>query len=97
MTKENPYLLPDYCKPVHYDLELAPNIEADTCKGHETILLNILQPTKEIKLNVNEVTITEAKIGSKVVKVIYDKKMQTAKLTGTTLLQKGTVEISLKF
>lgn len=97
MTKENPYLLPDYCKPVHYDLELTPHIEEGICKGEETILVDIVNPTKEIKLNVNEITITEAKIGQKIVKVVYDKNMQTAKLVSATLLQNGQITVSLKF
>lgn len=97
MAKENPYLLPDCCKPLQYDLELTPSIEEGICKGKVTILVEIINPTKEIKLNVNEVVITEAKIGQKIVKVIYDKKIQTAKLVNATLLQKGKIPVSLKF
>ncbi len=97
MQKENPYLLSESCKPVHYELTLEPEIEQGTCKGQETIHLIIAKPTKEIKINVNEVVITKAVIGQQAAKIIYDKKLQTAVLSFSTELAKGKEALSLTF
>ncbi len=97
MQKENPYLLPNTAKPLHYSLVLEPEIEQGKCKGQETISIQLQKSTKEIKLNVNEVTITKATIGKQSAKVTYNKDMQTATLSFASELVKGVIELFIVF
>ncbi|MBI1973157.1 M1 family metallopeptidase [Candidatus Woesearchaeota archaeon] len=95
--KKNPYILPEFVKPRRYSIELEPEMSAGTCKGKETIFLDILKPVKEIKINVHEVTISKATLGQQTAKIRYDKELQTATLNFPTLIKKGKAELALTF
>ncbi|XP_041118439.1 glutamyl aminopeptidase-like [Polyodon spathula] len=55
----NNFRLPDYVIPVHYDLELAPNLDNDIYIGSTTITINIKQATKHLWLHIRETFVTE--------------------------------------
>ncbi len=97
MQKENPYLLPKHCRPIHYELTLEPEIEQGICHGHEIIQITLAKPARKIKINVNEVIITKATIRQQTAEITYDKKMQTADLTFPNELAKGKETLSLTF
>ncbi|KAK6493279.1 glutamyl aminopeptidase [Huso huso] len=54
----NNFRLPDYVIPVHYDLELAPNLNNDIYTGSTTITINIKQATKHLWLHIRETFVT---------------------------------------
>ncbi|RXM99098.1 Glutamyl aminopeptidase [Acipenser ruthenus] len=54
----NNFRLPDYVIPVHYDLELAPNLDTDIYTGSTTISINIKQATKHLWLHIRETFVT---------------------------------------
>src|SRR3989344_3432810 len=97
MQKENPYLLSNVCKPMHYNLVLAPDIDKGVCKGNVTIVVQMLESTNSVTLHVNEVIILEAKIEEQIAKVAYNEKMQTVTLTRVKKMQKGEIKVFLRF
>ncbi|KAM8970664.1 glutamyl aminopeptidase [Sarcophilus harrisii] len=52
------FRLPEYIKPVHYDLEMKPVMEEDTYTGTVTIHINVTEPTKHLWLHIRETWIT---------------------------------------
>ena len=52
--------LPKTIKPVHYKLDLTPNLQDFSIKGSETIDLKVLEATSLIKLNCLDIKITAA-------------------------------------
>ncbi|XP_051820348.1 glutamyl aminopeptidase [Antechinus flavipes] len=52
------FRLPEYIKPVHYDLEVKPVMEEDTYTGTVTIHINVTEPTKHLWLHIRETWIT---------------------------------------
>ncbi|MGH0177238.1 UNVERIFIED_CONTAM: hypothetical protein FKN15_074914 [Acipenser sinensis] len=54
----NNFRLPDYVIPVHYDLELVPNLNNDIYTGSTTISINIKQATKHLWLHIRETFVT---------------------------------------
>ncbi|XP_053107584.1 glutamyl aminopeptidase isoform X2 [Hemicordylus capensis] len=53
------FRLPLYVNPVHYDLELKPEMEADRYTGTVTISINLTKPTRHLWLHLRETKITE--------------------------------------
>ncbi|XP_077156720.1 glutamyl aminopeptidase [Paroedura picta] len=53
------FRLPLYIKPLHYDLELTPEMEADRYTGHVTISIQLEQQTRHVWLHLRETKITE--------------------------------------
>ena len=56
----DPHRLPRHVVPSRYDVRLAPDLDALTFQGEETIALTVLEPTSEIVLNAAELAIREA-------------------------------------
>ena len=60
MTESDPHRLPRVARPRHYDLTLAPDLEAGTFTGLVAIDLDIDEPTPSLWCNSLELTITSA-------------------------------------
>ncbi len=50
----NNFRLPDYVKPVHYDLHLEPNLDDDTYTGTVDIHVEVSKPTRYLWLHIRE-------------------------------------------
>ncbi|XP_017290340.1 glutamyl aminopeptidase [Kryptolebias marmoratus] len=48
------FRLPDYVKPLHYDLHLAPNMVDDTYTGTVDIQVEVTEPTRHLWLHIRE-------------------------------------------
>ncbi|XP_077477502.1 glutamyl aminopeptidase [Stigmatopora argus] len=53
------FRLPDYVKPVHYDLLLEPDLDDDTYKGTAQIQVEVSQPTRHLWLHIRETFVSE--------------------------------------
>ncbi|XP_057714581.1 glutamyl aminopeptidase [Corythoichthys intestinalis] len=53
------FRLPDYVKPIHYDLLLEPDLMDDTYKGTVEIQLEVSKPTRHLWLHIRETFVTE--------------------------------------
>ncbi|NXB07559.1 AMPE aminopeptidase, partial [Cnemophilus loriae] len=53
------FRLPTYVKPVHYDLEIKPEMEKDTYSGTVSISIVLERPTSSLWLHLRETKITE--------------------------------------
>ncbi|MGH2621708.1 MAG: M1 family metallopeptidase [Anaerolineales bacterium] len=56
----DPYRLPTSIVPSRYDIRLAPDLEAASFDGKETIALDVLEPVEEVVLNAVELQIESA-------------------------------------
>jgi puromycin-sensitive aminopeptidase len=61
-VSDNPYRLPRHVVPSRYDLTLAPDLDAATFAGEETITVEVVAPTAEVVLNAVEIEIDEATV-----------------------------------
>lgn len=52
------FRLPDYIRPVHYDLEVKPLMEEDRYTGRVNISVNVTKPTRYLWLHIRETKIT---------------------------------------
>ena len=91
MKKKNPYLLPENVRPIHYDIELKPDLEKFTFAGEENIVVMVLKPTSKITLHAVDLKIHSAEAfgefaSFKPAKITFDKKMETATLYFKTKL-----------
>ncbi|HET6949257.1 MAG TPA: M1 family metallopeptidase, partial [Acidimicrobiales bacterium] len=59
-SPESPHRLPRTVVPHRYDLTLEPDLGASTFAGHETVTVEVVEPTAEIVLNAAEIEIDEA-------------------------------------
>ncbi|XP_039920765.1 glutamyl aminopeptidase isoform X2 [Hirundo rustica] len=53
------FRLPTYVKPVHYDLEIKPEMEKDTYSGTVNIFIALEKPTNALWLHLRETKVTE--------------------------------------
>lgn len=53
------FRLPTYVKPVHYDLEVKPEMEKDTYTGTVSISIALEKPTSSLWLHLRETKVTE--------------------------------------
>ncbi|NXC10799.1 AMPE aminopeptidase, partial [Orthonyx spaldingii] len=53
------FRLPTYVKPVHYDLEIKPEMENDTYTGTVSIFIALEKPTSSLWLHLRETKVTE--------------------------------------
>jgi puromycin-sensitive aminopeptidase len=60
VPSENPHRLPRTVVPRRYDLTLEPDLDAATFAGHETVAVEVAEPTREIVLNAVDLEIDEA-------------------------------------
>ena len=53
------FRLPDYVKPVHYDLHLEPNLDDDTYTGTVDVHVEVTKPTRHLWLHIRETFVSE--------------------------------------
>ncbi|CAO3625904.1 unnamed protein product [Mucor fragilis] len=86
-TKHERQVLPSNVRPLHYDLELTPNLETFAYTGRVKINLSIANETSVVVLNSNDLTINKASIivGSEynysAIDIQYDNAMEQVSLT----------------
>src|SRR3989338_3777353 len=102
MAKKNPYLLPEDVKPIHYDIELTPDLEKFTFAGKVNIDVVIHRPTSKITLHAADLKILSAEAfgefaSFKPVKTTHDKKMETVTLDFKTKLGTDIRCLEIKF
>jgi puromycin-sensitive aminopeptidase len=64
MTSDNEHRLPRTVAPERYDLTLSPDIANATFTGEERVLVEVLEPVREIVLNAADLEILEAELTS---------------------------------
>src|SRR2546430_8073967 len=70
-----PGKLPKQVRPTEYAIWVKPDLQKLTFAGHETVKMNVEQPTREIILNALDLTISEAEFDGKAVpKTKFDAK-----------------------
>src|SRR5258708_7542706 len=93
--------LPAVARPVNYQLTFAPDFEKNIFSGQETISIQVLKSTSEIKLNSAEIDFLSASITSRGVtqeaKVSLDKANQMATLAVEKMLAPGSATIQVHF
>ncbi|MEX2052196.1 MAG: M1 family metallopeptidase [Candidatus Paceibacterota bacterium] len=89
--------LSKYIIPIEYHLELRPDLKNFTFSGSETVLLNILKPTKSLTLHSKEIDIETARIGESFAKINYNIKNETTTFIFPKVLPKGKHKLSLVF
>ena len=104
MKKPNPYRLPPGVEPLHYDIELQPNLADFMFSGKETVGISILEPTSKVVLHALDLKVADAAIRSptsseplKPQRISRSRKMETITLDFGQPLPAGPAELNLKF
>ncbi|OLY81225.1 Aminopeptidase 1 [Smittium mucronatum] len=99
---EDRVLLPKNSKPIHYDLNLTPDLEKLTFSGQVEISLQILEESKELTLHSNELSINSVILVSdgksdqiNLSTLVFDKKDDTVKIPLTHPVSPSS-KVSLK-
>ena len=108
MAPKNPYLLPADVEPVHYEIELKPNLSDFTFEGSERIAVTIRKPVTKITLHAQDLKIRKAQgrldaragraaeaLDAK--RITVNKKMESITLEFGRKLPKGPAELSFEF
>lgn len=84
MKKLNPYLLPENVEPVHYYIELKPDLEKFTFSGLTVVDLKVNKATSQITLHAVDLEILRAEFEQYpylgVAQITFNKKMETVTL-----------------
>ena len=107
MSPDNPHRLPRTVVPRRYDLTLEPDLDAATFAGHETVAVDVAEPTRTIVLNAADLEIDEAtlRLGAQgegegdqlVAQVSLDAEAERATLTFDRPLPAGPARLHLRF
>ena len=102
MPGTEPAVLPKNIKPLHYQIELKPDIENFTFAGNETIDVSISESSSNITLNSLDIDIQSASItvGGFVLKtetITYNKESETCTLAFVQEIPIGNGEIHIAF
>jgi len=94
-----PGKLPKSVVPTHYAIELAPNLQALSIQGSETVDVDVREPVARVVLNAVNTEITDASIddGAQRAEVSLDAKAETATLTFANALATGAHKLRLNF
>jgi aminopeptidase N len=94
-----PGRLPKIAVPLHYAIELAPDLQALTAAGSEVVDIDVRETTSRLQLNAANLAITEATIDDSAqrAEVALDSSAETATLTFPTVLAKGPHKLRLAF
>ncbi|KAI9270229.1 peptidase family M1-domain-containing protein [Helicostylum pulchrum] len=101
--KHERQVLPTLVKPVHYDLNLTPNLSTFVYDGSVKVSLQVLNDTSVIVLNANELTIDTAiifvrNISLSAIDIQFDNKTDQVSLTfGETLVKGSNVQLLIEF
>jgi puromycin-sensitive aminopeptidase len=96
------YRLPRNVVPTQYDLYLEPNLSTAKFVGHETITIQVNEPTREVVLNAVELTIESAEVQDSGGRTIVGKpnlveETERCHISFPTELAKGTYKLKLAF
>lgn len=99
---KTPGKLPKDVIPVEYQAHLAPDLDANTFRGDETIEIEVLKPTSTIMLNAAALEIDSASLTGKGIKAlklapVLDDRQETLRFTLPTQLAPGRYRLALVF
>src|SRR5512133_3012654 len=93
--------LPDTAIPSHYKMTLAPDLQAATFDGDETIDVRVNKPTSQIVLNSADIKFGDVTISSggksQTAKATTDEKAEMASLAVDNPIPAGPAQIHIKF
>src|SRR6478735_5551588 len=93
--------LPAGATPTHYTLWFAPDLEKETFRGRESIVVTLAAPSTTITLNAAEITFGEVTIedagGKQTAKVSLNEKDEMATLTVPRALRTGAATINITY
>merc|ERR1712127_1024283 len=93
--------LPKTIKPVHYKLDLIPNLQDFSIKGSETIDLKVVEATSTINLNCLDIKITSATLNQQKLDLekclTYDETNEACSFKLDSELPVGDASLSLEF
>jgi aminopeptidase N len=94
-----PGKLPKSVVPTHYAIELAPNLQALSIQGSETVDIDVREAASRIVLNAVNVEIGDASVddGAQRAQISLDAKAETATLAFASALSPGTHKLRLGF
>ena len=94
-----PGKLPKSVVPIHYTIELAPDLQALSIAGSETVEIDVREPVSRVVLNAVNTEIADASIddGAQRAEVSLDAKAETATLTFANALTTGAHKLRLNF
>src|SRR5215467_10228061 len=94
-----PGKLPKTALPVHYAIELQPDLQALTLAGSEVVDLDVREPTAQLTLNAVNMTISEATIDGSAqrAEIALDAAAETATLSLAQPLAAGAHRLRLSF
>jgi aminopeptidase N len=94
-----PGKLPKSVVPLHYAIELAPNLQALSIQGSEIVDVDVREPGSRIVLNAVNIEIGDASIddGAQRAEISLDAKAETATLTFASAVSPGTHKLRLGF
>ena len=100
--QQTPGKLPKNVLPLQYTAHLTPDMASNTFKGHETVSIQVLTPTRQIVLNVAELEIDAAslsgkQLGSQALTPLIDKEKQLLRFELAQELAPGNYELTLSF
>jgi puromycin-sensitive aminopeptidase len=96
---ENPFRLPRYAAPTHYDIRLELDLETFTFVGSVGIDLEIAEATEALVLNAAEVEIKSATLsgGVDITEIVYDDEMERATLALGSRVDPGHYRLELEY
>ena len=99
---EQPYRLPRSVVPSRYDLELAPDLDAETFDGVVVVAVDVVEPVTEIVLNANELTLDEAEVTAdgrrvEVTEIRVDDEAERATLALAETVDPGAWSVRISF
>jgi aminopeptidase N len=99
LFETTPGKLPKSVVPVHYAIELAPNLQALSIQGSETVEIEVREPALRIVLNAVNIEIANAGIddGAQRAEISRDDRAETATLAFANALTTGTHKLRLNF
>jgi aminopeptidase N len=93
-----PGKLPKSVVPLHYEIELAPDLDKLAFKGREKVHIEVLEPTDRLMLNALELTIETASLDDIAsAEIVFDAAAQTVTLSFPRPLAAGRHLLSLGF
>src|SRR5262249_33215533 len=98
----DPYRLPPSVVPSRYDLQLEPNLEANTFQGEVAITVTVHEPVDEVPLNAAELVIDRASLvsvaaGSLHARVVLDAETERCTLKPPEPLRPGRWKVQIRF
>jgi aminopeptidase N len=94
-----PGKLPKTVVPIHYAIELKPNLENLTLAGSEVVDIEVREPTARLVLNAENMTLSSATIddGAQSARIALDNDAETATLTFPQPLTVGRHQLRIAF